>query len=518
MAGKAEEYFKDVMASVPPVPDNIKEKVSDYVDQATGFLNVHVEKASGFVREQLATQPWVPEFARPIPPPPPPAPEVIETLTRWEATKDWFARNKYLIAFLTVATGVVAYKAYTKSQSVSKIRRARRAENGGRIEVIIIAGSPTLPLTRSLSMDLERKGFIVYIVCSSIEEEMMVQNLSRPDVRPLSMDITNPPHGGTSIEKFAQYMQTPHAPVPKAKPTYLSLNSIILIPSLNYHTSPIATIPPSAFSNLFNTHLLHPIMTIQAFLPLLTARLNPSTDRPKVLVFTPSIISSINPPFHAPEATVCSALSAFTDVLAGELGPLNISVSHVKLGTFDFSHLTPGATRLGLESTSGTGFQPQATGSIPMSLPPPTDVAALAWPEGVKAAFGENYVASARSSISAGRIKGLRGSSLKSLHTQVFDIIDGSDTRSVVRVGLGADMYGFVGHFVPRNIVRWMMGVRPVEEIATWNQPKNEVVEDTEEDDEEESGDEEDTAGSEKSGFVAVEGEHGANVWRETPI
>lgn len=57
--------------------------------------------------------------------------------------------------------------------------------------MVVLAGSPTLPLTRSLSLDLERKGFVVFIVCNTIEDEMMVQNLARPDVRPLTIDITD---------------------------------------------------------------------------------------------------------------------------------------------------------------------------------------------------------------------------------------------------------------------------------------------------------------------------------------
>ena len=125
------------------------------------------------------------------------------------------------------------------------------------------------------------------------------------------------------MERFAGYLQSPQAPGPQMKPNQLTLKSVILIPSLHYQTSPIATIPPSSFADLFNTHLLQPILTIQAFLPLLTSRLCPIGEKwvpPKVLVFTPSIISSINPPFHAPEATVCSALSAFTEVLTDDKG------------------------------------------------------------------------------------------------------------------------------------------------------------------------------------------------------
>lgn len=33
----------------------------------------------------------------------------------------------------------------------------------------------------------------------------------------------------------------------------------------------------------------------------------------------------------------------------------------------------------------------------------------------------------------------------------------------VIRVGMGSALYGFVGRWVPRGLVAWMMGVRSVE-------------------------------------------------------
>lgn len=59
------------------------------------------------------------------------------------------------------------------------------------MDVVVIAGSPALPLTRSLSLDLERKGFVVFVVANSHEDEIMIQHLARPDIRPLSIDITD---------------------------------------------------------------------------------------------------------------------------------------------------------------------------------------------------------------------------------------------------------------------------------------------------------------------------------------
>ncbi|KAK2063231.1 DUF1776-domain-containing protein [Colletotrichum caudatum] len=380
---------------------------------------------------------------------------------RFERVHGWVKENKILTGVIVAVVGVVAYRSYRSSRFCKKTRRAKRARNGGRLEVVVIAGSPALPLTRSLSLDFERRGFIVYIVCNAQEDESMVHSLARPDILPLTIDTTDPPRAGAAIDSFAQYLQSPHAPAPRTRPNHLQLKSVILIPSLNYQTSPIATIPPSSFADLFNTHLLHPILTIQAFLPLLTTRLCPPGEKwtpPKVLVFTPSIISSINPPFHAPEATVSSALSAFTEVLTAELRPLGIPVTHMQLGTFDF-----------------TGFQP-AKHSHPsqrglLEGAPGIDADAtetLMWPESARHAYGRNFVMQSTSAISAGRIRGLKGSSLRHLHNAVFDVIDGSITSGTVRVGLGASVYGFVGRWVPRGLVSWMMGIRRVDELSAW--------------------------------------------------
>ncbi|KAH6634150.1 hypothetical protein B0J18DRAFT_452964 [Chaetomium sp. MPI-SDFR-AT-0129] len=445
-----DQAFLDVLSSLPNDIQKYSRNVADYVDR-------HVDQLAETLRDTLAKSDWVPEQFRPRLPPPPPAIIAVPT-SALERAQNWLSRNRLLVGFVVVTTGYVAYRTYQSTARWRKTRRARRARTGGRMDVVVIAGSPALPLTRSLSLDLERRGFIVFVVCNSHEDEIMVQNLARPDIRPLGIDITDPTNAGASIETFARYLQAPHAAIPNGKKHHISLKSVILIPSLKYQTSPIATIPPSSFADLFNTHLLQPILTIQAFLPVLTTRLGPPSDKdrpsPKVLVFTPSVISSINPPFHAPEATVCSALSAFTEVLTGELGPLGIPVTHIQLGSFDLSGFTPAAnSRL---------LQPGGLRSAP------EDADALPWPDSARHAYGKNYVSQSGSAISAGRIRGMRGSSLKELHNAVFDVMDGSITTSTVQVGLGAGMYGFVGRWVPRGLVSWMMGIRRVDELAAW--------------------------------------------------
>lgn len=427
------------------------------------FIERQIDTAAGRLRDTqiaeqlrdlLSSQEWIPASIRPQGASP--ASALAAPISLYDRAEAWIARHKILTGIIVLTSGVIVYRSYKRSVYIRKTRRARRAKNGARLEVVVVAGSPNLPLTKTVSLDLERRGFIVYIACNTLEEEAVVQNLSRPDIRPLGIDITDPTKAGTAIEGFAQFLQASHAAVPGAKPHHLTLKSVILIPSMSYQTSPIATIPPSAFADLFDTHLLHPILTIQAFLPLLTARLNSASEKspPKVIVLTPSIITSINPPFHAPEATICSALSAFTDVLAGELRPLSIPVTHIQLGTFDF-----------------TGFTGPASAALrrsPGLLPAADSAETLAWPEPARHAYGRNFINTSSSAIAAGRIRGMKGGSLKDLHRSIFDVIDGSNKSSVVRVGLGADLYGFVGKFVPRSLVQWMMGMRRIDELASY--------------------------------------------------
>lgn len=398
-----------------------------------------------------------------------------------ERAQDWVSRHKILTGVVVVVCGTAIFKGYQTSKSNRKARRAKRARNGGRTEVVVIAGSPTLPLTKSLSLDMERRGFIVYVVCNAAEDEGMVHSFARQDIKPLTIDTTDvsiqglfyfhlsqadmhqqPPRAGSAVERFAGFLQSPQAPGPQMKANQLTLRSVMLIPSLNYQTSPIATIPPSSFADLFNTHLLQPILTIQAFLPLLTSRLQPIGEKwlpPKVLVFTPSIISSINPPFHAPEATVCSALSAFTEVLTAELRPLDIPVTHMQLGTFDFAGFVPTRNAALGQCTNTTG-NPQET---------------LVWPDGARHVYGRNFVAQTSSAISGARIRGFKGSSLRRLHNSVFDVIDGSITNDTVRIGLGSSVYGFVGRWAPRGLVSWLMGIRKVDELSTWKAADEEL-------------------------------------------
>lgn len=171
------------MSSIPTHVKQYSNEVADVIDR-------HVDKIAENVRESLSSQEWIPDALRPHARPPPPV-TISLPASLYERAQDWVSRHKVLTGFVIFTTGVVVYRGYRKSKYSRKTRRARRARNGGRLEVVVIAGDPKVPLTRSLSLDLERRGFIVYIACNTIDDEVMVQNLSRPDIRPLGIDITD---------------------------------------------------------------------------------------------------------------------------------------------------------------------------------------------------------------------------------------------------------------------------------------------------------------------------------------
>lgn len=80
---------------------------------------------------------------------------------------------------------------YHRQRYYGKKRRARRASNGARKEVVVIGGSSNEPIAKSLSFDLVRRGFIVYTVVNSREEEQTIRNEKCEDIRPLYLDIVD---------------------------------------------------------------------------------------------------------------------------------------------------------------------------------------------------------------------------------------------------------------------------------------------------------------------------------------
>ncbi|RKF64741.1 putative duf1776-domain-containing protein [Erysiphe neolycopersici] len=433
------ENLIDLLSSIHHDFGRFSSDVADVVDS-------YLDKVSDALRQKLSASPWFPDNIRPKTFP----------ISRKLAAKSvplsfyrralvWVINHKILTGAIIVTIGGITYHVFKKNM-VRKKRKAIRAKDGLRLEVIVIAGQPGEPYTRSISLDLERRGFIVYIVCSTNEEERIVQNEARPDIKPLALDIRNPLNAKASIERFTAYLQSPHAAFPGAKFHCYTMRSLIVIPTTQFPTMPIAKLDLSTLSDLLNTRLLQPIIMIQNFLPLFQnlpfnhAHINADSSsdaKPSILILTPSIISSINPAFHLPEASITSALSSFTSVLEQEVAPLSISVTHLQLGNFDLSGFSPHNRKLTIQSQRAE---------------------TLRWDEKTRENYGRNYTVSTTSSWG-------NQSNLRVLNKAVLDAMYNRKS-GVIRVGSGSVIYGFIGKWVPRSLISWMMGLRKVDRLS----------------------------------------------------
>ncbi|KAI6250927.1 hypothetical protein HI914_00082 [Erysiphe necator] len=433
------ETFLDILTAINHDFGRFSSEVADVVDS-------YLDKVSYALKHKLSASPWFPETIRPKPFPISRKPTIKNVpLSLHRRILGWVINHKILTGVIIITIGGISYHIF-KKKVVRRRRKAIRAKDGSRLEVVVIAGQPGEPYTRSISLDLERRGFIVYIVCSTNEEERIVQNEARPDIKSLALDIRNPLNAKSSMERFAAYLQSPHAAFPGAKFHCYTMRSLIVIPTSRFPTIPIAKLDLSTLSDLLNTRLLQPIIMIQNFLPLFQNLPFTHSDikseilldsKPSILVLTPSIISSINPAFHLPEASITSALSSFTSVLEQEVTPLSISVTHLQLGNFDLSLFSPHNRKITIQSQRAETLQ---------------------WDENTRNNYGRNYTVSTSN-------KWGNQSNLRVLNKAVLDAMY-NQKGGIMRVGSGSVIYGFIGKWVPRSLISWMMGLRKVDKLV----------------------------------------------------
>ncbi|KAF2201776.1 DUF1776-domain-containing protein [Delitschia confertaspora ATCC 74209] len=423
-----DQHFLDVLSGYT---QDIKKFTGDVFDAS----DRHFESVGSYIKEKLARAEWLPGVARPAPPPPPHRLPSTLSATYIERLQSWVLRNRALTAAIVAFFGTSTYLIYRENKGTRRKRRARRASNGARKEVIAIAGPASSPITKSLSLDLERRGHIVYIIVNSAEEEQQVLSESRVDIRPLLLDIGDTYSTQEAIGRFNNLLLRPHIAFTGASPHNLHFGGLILVPDLIYPSGPIETITPELWSDALNAKVLNTIATAQVFLPTVC------DFKARVLVLTPNIVSSLRPAFHGVESTVVAALDGFTATLRAELGTLGIKVCQLKLGTFDCS---------GVEGKH--------------HLQPTQSWSTVTWGASTRAAYSRNFLNQNRVGRNRGILdqNGSAGSSLRELHNAVFDALTQRSPRAVWRVGRGSFTYDVVGNWMPAGLVGWMLGVRRV--------------------------------------------------------
>jgi hypothetical protein len=95
----------------------------------------HFEYVAVTIKDKLAAADWLPQSARP---PPPPPPRAISRLPPGyiDRVQDWVSRNRAITAAIIAFVGTGAFLIWRKKKGYNKKRRARRATNGARREVV----------------------------------------------------------------------------------------------------------------------------------------------------------------------------------------------------------------------------------------------------------------------------------------------------------------------------------------------------------------------------------------------
>ena len=193
-------------------------------------------------------------------------------------------------------------------------------------------------------------------------------------------------------------MSRHHYAVEGAEPHRLTLAGVILVPEIQSPTAPITEISPDAWSTALNAKVLNTILLTQNLLPLVT------DFNSRILLLTPSVVSSLRPPHHAVESTVSGALEAFTASLAAELQLQSVPVCHFKLGNLEL----PGC----------------------------------------------------RQRNEPGAVARVKGTSMRKLHETVFDALHAKRPSRTWHVGRGSLVYDVIGGWLPGGVVGWMLGMQ----------------------------------------------------------
>ena len=233
-------------------------------------------------------------------------------------------------------------------------------------------------------------------------------------MKPQSLDVK------IKIEAFSRSLARSYSPAGNNSPNDLKFAGLFHVPDFTYPTGPAQTITPDIWSDALNAKVLHTVATAQAFLSKVIS------CNARILILTPTIMSSLRPPFHGIESAVVGALEGFTSSLRGELAPLGVPVCRLKLGSFDHG------------SSAGRQQLQHSQRSDILSLP-----------ASVRAAYASNYLAQRADAegfrILSRQARGLKGSPLRELNNAVFDALTDARPWSVQRVGRGSLIYELIG-------------------------------------------------------------------------
>jgi NAD(P)-dependent dehydrogenase (short-subunit alcohol dehydrogenase family) len=459
-------------------------RIADYVDK-------HANAIANDIRDAIDKSSWIPDSFKPphsgggaaqlfarAPPPP---------RGIWQKTVAFMSRRRTTIAVVVAFTGMTVYLVHRRRKAHTRKRRAKKQSNGAKKEIVVLACS-TLhdALTRSLALDLERRGYVVYVTVSSTDEDSLVQQEAKPDLRPLWIDLTSTvPNPAVDVHPNLEPIRellsrsSPGSSSPstsiRGKPSgntlsNMTLAGLIVFPGCSgYSEGPLALLPPSDIIDTINTRLVSPLLTVQQFLPLMANHSTDAKSPSSIIIAYPSIPNSLSPPRQIPECIVTTSLSAIASSLRREISAAqaNITITELKLGNFDMGSLSPSPWAR-TTPTQSTLYQGSSSALI-------TTDRSQHWHSSQRAAHTRRTLGSHAPFI--------RSSSAREFHNAIFDALsppqifrpfgiqalEFSSRRkhNVVFVGTGARVYDVVGKYFPSGFVGLLMG---------WNRLKTRIA------------------------------------------
>lgn len=283
--------------------------------------------------------------------------------------------------------------------------------------VLIITNFTSSAISKSIALDLERRGFIIFCACQSLNEKAAIENEEHADIRPLLMQSGDAAY--FAIEKFGTYLNVP-APAYHGGHT-LHFAGLILAPSPVLPCGPLEVLDKEQFVHSIDTGLCWPTTVIQYFLPLLREHSG------RILFMNEWIIPTLHTPFYTPTVTTSHAIHSISKTLSREVPSL--FTIHMKLGTFDLAH------------------HHSPRNSVRADI--------LGWNPSLRAAYSASY----RNSTSRPVNSRIRGSPIKELHYAVFDALTDAKPRSEISVGAGVDLYQWIAYLLPEFLLRRLIGI-----------------------------------------------------------
>ncbi|KAK4629108.1 UPF0744 protein [Fulvia fulva] len=358
-------------------------------DAIAADVERHFDQVAGTLKDRFNSSAPLPPPKRRLPPP-----------TTFQQVERWVSRNKALTAAIVafVVTGSVGTFVYIRSKSLNRKRRARKSASGARTDVVVVAGAVANPLTSALYLDLERRGFVVYVVASTREDEHYVRAQRRADLIPLSLDLSDPFRAQEQLAKLQTLLSRPHVAFDGAEPHKLQLKGLVLVPDTKAAPARVEDITSGEWSDALNAKVLNTIVAAQMLVPAVIEH------KANVLMLTPSVTPALRLPMHAIESTVYGALQGFVQTLEAELRQDGVRVSHLKLGHIEIPAVTARQRRDGVP--------------LPKLKPTP----------------------------------------LRQLHDTVFDTLTARRPWRTIRAGRGSLAYDLIGSLLPPTFIAWMMG------------------------------------------------------------